>query len=271
MNFIDRWMIERQARQDAEGELDASEDGVVVALGERPEFNPTGNFRDRQIATVLANRAELEELRDDERRQEDALTRHPSVLLLALWIAITFVAEAFGNILLLKSLGIQGAARWLGAMGLSVGLIFFTRMLSPDGVDAAGTAKRGRGGLFVRLVYAVLVVALAVARIGGGAGADDEGIVMIVAELVVTIALVTFPGFLGDRFLRQLVPAWKATQELKITRRRIKRADRARNEADKHLGDVGRQQAQWDRDAAQRRAAYRAAHRRGRKGGRGQE
>lgn len=265
MNPLTKLMVERQARQDAESGIDTSDDAIIAAVGPRPEYDPAANYRDRRFATALANRADLEEERDDERRRMDGLTRQPNVVGLFTGLSVTVVAEVFGNILLLKSLGIQGSARWLGAVGLSVGLIFVTRALSTS--DVEGAPKAGRS-FIVRIVYLVLVVAIALARIGGFTGADDDGVVMMGAELVIMIALTVFPGFLGERFLRQLVPALTARKELKTTQRRIKRLERSHGTADAYLQKVSEQQRKWDREAAQWRAVYRAAHRRTQKGGR---
>ncbi|MFO0645852.1 MAG: hypothetical protein U0326_06415 [Polyangiales bacterium] len=265
MNFLERLLIESQARKDAERRIDASEDGMLARRGARPVFDPVNNYDDKQVAMALNNRSELEELREDERRQEDALARHRSVVVLFIGLAGTFIAEATGNVLLLRSLGVQGSARWLGAVGLNMGLILFTQTLSTEG-DTENTPKVGRK-VIVRFIYIALIVAIALARIGGLTAAEDEGIVMMGVELIVMVALVAFPSFLGDRFLRQLAPALRARRELEITRRRIKRAERAHREADRRLRKLGREQREWDREKAQHLAVYGSAHRRARKEG----
>src|SRR5207244_538436 len=126
MNIIKKWVVQRGARLDARHGHDSVEDRVVGELGPRPKLDPASNIEHAELARTLADRAVVEELRDDVRRAEDGTSNHAPALLYTTGLVLTVVIEAVGAILIMRTLGVSPTERLPLALALAVALIGIT-------------------------------------------------------------------------------------------------------------------------------------------------
>jgi hypothetical protein len=237
------------------------EEYVVRELGPRPAFDPVGNTRDAQIAKSQANRSELEELEEDERRIEDQLAQQPGAWGLRIGLVFAIAAEAFGSILVMKALGRENPERTILGVMLAVATVFFTGWVTERSARANNSA-RSRVGLFVLFAgYALFVAALAAVRVLEAAREETDAAGGAWAESVLMVAGSVLPALFSESLVRKLVPVRALLRSLADTQRRLKRIRAERAQAEAHLRALGKKQAEWDRAAAIRRAAYRAEHR----------
>lgn len=255
----------RRAEADARLGIDSTDLALREELGKKPEWDPVENAEHAQIAETLGDRAELEELRGDRRRLEDELARHPSRTGLLALLALTAVIEAFGGVLIMKSLGRPNPERTFLGIALALGTLGFTAFVSKTTTETARNAdappRRALGSVTLLVCYAVFVLAVAASRVELPEG--EEGIDLLTyAEAVLMLATTVLPAFTAEWIFRKREPAVRAARALRNVLDRIKRLDTKRTEATRFVRDLARGRERFEQVEARRRAALEIAHRR---------
>jgi hypothetical protein len=262
INDIRNFLVGRQASKDARLGIDATELRVLADLGKKPEWNPVENAEHMAVAESLGGRAELEELRADERRGEDELARHPSSKGLVVLLTLAAVIETFGGILIMRSLGRENPERTLLGIALAIGTLGFTAFVakSASGRTPSGeTPRRTVGSMALLAVYTVFVLSVAAVRVEPPEG-EDGGDLGTFAEAVLMIATTILPAFTAEWIFRRRHPSVLAARELRNTRRRIRRLTTERTKASKFVRELARERDRYEGAEARGTAAYRIAH-----------
>jgi len=263
INNLRNFLVGRQASEDARLGIDAAELRLQADIGRKPEWNPVENAEHAGVAETLGARAELEELQADERRGEDELARHPSPGGLLILLVLAAVIEAFGGILIMRSLGRENPERTLLGIALAIGTLGFTAFVakSASGPKAspAGTPQRTVGSVVLLAVYTVFVLSVAAVRVEPAEGEDGSDLGTF-AEAVLMIATTILPAFTAEWVFRHRHPGVLAARELRNTRRRIRRLEAARTKASRFVRDLAREREQYEGAEVRGAAAYRIAH-----------
>lgn len=256
-------LVGRQAEKDARLGIEATELRLQADLGRKPEWNPVENAEHAGVAEALGARAELEELQADERRGEDELARHPSPRGLLVLLVLAAVIEAFGGILIMRSLGRENPERTLLGIALAIGTLGFTAFVAKSAngsvASSGGTPRRTVGSVVLLAVYTVFVLSVAAVRVEPAEGEDGSDLGTF-AEAVLMIATTILPAFTAEWVFRHRHPGVLAARELRNTRRRIRRLEAARTKASKFVRDLAREREQYEGAEVRGTAAYRIAH-----------
>lgn len=249
INAIRTYLARRQAEADATLGIDATELRLREELGKKPEWNPVENAEHAQVAEVLGDRAELEELRDDRRRLEDELARHPSRTGLLVLLGLTTVIEAFGGVLIMKSLGRENPERTFLGIALAMGTLGFTAFVSKAATEAAetksATPKRTLGSIALLAVYTVFVLAVAAARVELPEGEDGVDL-LTYAEAILMVATTVLPAFTAEWIFRMRAPAVRAARALANVASRIRRLEAKHAEAATFARNLSRRRERFE-------------------------
>ncbi len=253
----------RRAEADARLGIDSTELALREELGRKPEWDPVENAEHAQVAETLGDRAELEELRSDRHRLEDELARHPSRAGLLALLALTAVIEAFGGVLIMKSLGRPNPERTFLGIALALGTLGFTAFVSKTAAETARATdakpRRSLGSAALLSVYTVFVMAVAASRVELPEG--EEGIDLLTyAEAVLMLATTVLPAFTAEWIFRKREPAVRAARALRNVLGRIKRLEAKRAEATRFVRKLARDRERFEQVEARRRAALEIAH-----------
>lgn len=249
IDILNTFLARRRAEADAALGIDATELRLREELGKKPEWDPVSNAEHAQVAEVLGDRAELEELRDDRRRLEDELAQHPSRMGLLVLLGLTAVIEAFGGVLIMKSLGRENPERTFLGIALAVGTLGFTAFVSKTATEAAATKDRapGRtlGSIALLAVYTVFVLAVAAARVELPEGEDGVDL-LTYAEAILMVATTVLPAFTAEWIFRTRAPAVRAARALANVRSRIRGLEAKHAEASAFAKNLSRKRARFE-------------------------
>ncbi|MDQ2642661.1 MAG: hypothetical protein M3020_02510 [Myxococcota bacterium] len=273
MNLVRQLIVKYGARTDARSGLASVEDRIIAELGPRPNDDPFLNPRYADAVRVLGDRARMEELREDLTRAEDSIGDTQPPILYSLGLILAIGVEALGAVLVLRSLGFPPVERlWLG-VGLTIALVLVTAVVArrtsgrgDASPPASAGAKIGRllarsaGTLVALAAYALLIAAIAAIR-WLDASAESESVVSSLANPVLLVAIAVAPAWAVEMLMRKRAPASAARVEARRVRGRLGEAERAHKRAHVEVGAFARKLAQWDREAASRRALYQTHHR----------
>jgi hypothetical protein len=274
MNVISNWLVERQARVDARAGLDSVESRIVAELGPKPAFDPVGNPEHGQLAYALAERARVEELRDDLTRAENDAGNHAPASLLTLGFLFFVAVEAWGCFMVMKELGVRPTERLPLGIALALAVIGVTSVAAhrtavrsnADGDrNGIGTrildaAKRSVWTTLVLAAYTAVVGALAVLRVVH-ATSEDASPLEVVSQALLLVATSVGPAWTAEWLYRLRRPARAAEKSLHLIRRRLADAEKARERAQREVNRLAREGARWDIEASRRRAQYEVHHR----------
>lgn len=262
IDTIKTFLARRDAEADARLGIDATELRVREELGKKPEWDPVSNAEHAQVAEVLGDRAELEELQDDRRRLEDELARHPSRTGLLVLLGLTAVIEAFGGVLIMKSLGRENPERTFLGIALAVGTLGFTAFVSKTATDTVHTkdagARRTLGSIALLAVYTVFVLAVAAARVELPEGEDGVDL-LTYAEAILMVATTVLPAFTAEWIFRMRAPAVRAARALRNVRRRIRRLEAKHLRASAFARELSRERARFEQVKTRRGATHELA------------
>lgn len=265
IQFLRNMLAERQAEADARLGIDSTDLRLREELGKKPEWDPVENAEHAQVAETLGDRAELEELRDDRRRLEDELARHPSRIGLLVCLALAAVIETFGGVLIMKGLGRENPERTFLGIALALGTLGFTAFVSKTATETArttnATPRRTLGSLALLSLYALFVISVALVRVEvpeGEEGAD----LLTYAEAMLMVATTVLPAFTAEWIFRKREPAVRAARALRNVKARLERLEARRVKADRFVQNLSRERERFEQAEARRSAAYQVAHRR---------
>ena len=265
MNRVRKWRAVRKGSREAAIGVNSGEDHGIGEFGLRPEFDPAGNLEHAQVSHNLNNLAEIEELRDDLRSEENELSRHFSPYVLSLGLLALFVIEAVASIQVIRALGYEGEERLSFGLMLAAFLFFITYLAANMGREAGSDqpepGRRPAWFYVVLAAYGALVLAVTVVRVDEVAGEDVWMRADIAAGVVLLFATLG-PAWLAELLMRQRVPAAHAHKTVRLLRRRLRRAERAHKQATTFVRRLARRGVAWDQEMAQTQALYGAAHRR---------
>lgn len=264
IHLLKNHLVRHQATLDARLGVDSTELRLREELGRKPEWDPVENAEHAQIAETLGDRAEIEELRGDRRRLEDELTRHPSPAGLLALLCLAAAIEAFGGILIMKSLGRENPERTFLGIALALGTLGFTAFVAKRSAETTRTGdptpRRTLGSLALLAVYALFVLAVAAARVE--VPEAEEGLSFLTyAEAILMVATTVLPAFTAEWIFRTREPAVRAARALKNVVARITRLERMRAEATTFVRNLARDRERYEQTEARRGAAYKVAHR----------
>jgi hypothetical protein len=252
MNALTRRQLTREARSDAELDVDSVDLRVVEKLGTPPGWDPVANHLHGQVVEGLHRTPELEDLEADRERARRELARHPSPLVLSLGILAAFVVEVMGAILIMRSLEVPALERFFLGTALACSLVGFTAALSGQGDTGSSPAPRRTGRALVLLLgYSLFVVALAMARLLNWSD-EDISLPALFSEGVIMLAVSLGPAWLLEYLIRRLAPARLLSREVRLLTRRIREIEREvrrstqflRRHAERHEAYEGSEPAQ---------------------------
>lgn len=273
MKMLERVGIMLAARGDAKHRVELTNERIISKQGIRPELKPVENPEHSEWVRTLAKRSELEELREDITRTEDIVARGPSQAGLVVGLILTFLVELLGAILIMNDVGVEPRERMPLAFALALAVIGLTAVAakgstpSESDVEKAsnqsGVAPAIRRTLFsmiVLLAYTALVGSIAVVRVINAL--DQQTIpAQAFANALILLATGIGPAWCAEALMRRWRRDTPQRKHLRVLRRRLKNATRERVRAQEAVNRIAREGAQWDRDAARRRALYATHHR----------
>ncbi|MCU1349807.1 MAG: hypothetical protein JWO56_2837 [Acidobacteria bacterium] len=248
--MIDRREVEERARYDAQLGIYQPDTYVVASQGAVPQFDPLGNLEHANIGSHLQDPT-IAELEEDIREAEDELARHPSALLLVIFLVLLLVLELAGGIFVMQTLGIENPERIVFGSALAI-CVFFTAWLA----SRTGNRVLSVGAL---IVLGVLVSALSAVRVDDNTG-ESESRTFSVASAIILAAVTAGPAMMAEHILRILAPALPIARRRSQLRRRVASSTRSRSGATRFVNGVARDRDDWQREATQRRAIYDVAH-----------
>jgi len=267
MSFISiviRWFQDRElksrAREHAKFGGNLVEQEVLARLGPRPGWDPNNNLEHGHIAHDLHNRAEIEELEEDLRHEEDEMSHHPSPGALNASLVFLFCAEFVGSSLVARALGLENPEKSIVAALLACFAFFVTFVTVRS---ALGTSPRPGEvprrspwfSLFV-VVYAAFVVSVAILRVDETSASEGSSTGVDLASAAVMLFATVGPAAVAESTMRRRAPAAFHTKEIRKLRRRLKEARRAHSRAQNYVDAVARQEAWWDYESGRLRALY---------------
>lgn len=264
-NMLKNLFIGYQAEKDAQAGMEAAELRLQSELGKKPEWRPTDNAEHAEHAETLGDQSEFEELRSDQRKAEDELARHPSPRGLQALLAVAAVAEVYGGVLIMQSLGRENPERIVLGTVLAMGTLGFTALVARNasgaGPHSGAATKRSWGSVALFAVYTVFVLSVAAVRVEAPEG-EDGGDLATYAEAVLMVATTILPAFTAEWIFRRRQPGLLAQRELANIRKRLRELEAKRTKASKFVRDLSRERDRFEQTEARRGAAYRLAHRR---------
>src|ERR1035438_5803005 len=132
MQFIHNLIIASKARKDARLGFRQAEDSITARIGQKPSFSPALNPSHLQLSRAINVNAEVEELQDDLRVNENELAEGPSLTAMDALIALLFICELLGSVLVMKAIGLQNPERLIFGAGLAAILFFLTTKLAAN-------------------------------------------------------------------------------------------------------------------------------------------
>ncbi len=262
------------ARTDAKHGVDLNTTRIEADLGPRPQLRPAENPEHGEWVRILADRAHVGELREDITRAEDSTSNLPSPIGIVGGLALTVFVEVVGSILIMSDVGVDARERLPLACALAFAVIGLTavaarssassRSSSPDGspptAPDGATIRRTIFSLVVLGAYTALVASIAVIRVLNAL--DEETVrAQAFANALVMLATAIGPAWCAELLLRRWRRSVPARKHLKMLRRRLKEAERKREQAQAAVNRITQQGARWDSDAARSRALYTTHHR----------
>lgn len=266
MKMLERVGIMLAARGDAKHRVELTNERIISKQGIRPELKPVENPEHSEWVRTLAKRSELEELREDITRTEDIVARGPSQVGLLVGLILTFLVELLGAILIMNEVGVEPRERTPLAFALALAVIGLTAVAAKGSTPLEsdmGVAPAIRRTLFSMIVlgaYTALVGSIAVVRV---INALDQQTVpaQAIANALILLATGVGPAWCAEALMRRWRRDVPQRKHLRMLRRRLKEAKRDRARAQEAVNRIAREGAQWDRDAARRRALYATHHR----------
>jgi len=249
--MIVRRAVVGRARGDAARGIYQPDSYIVASQGPEPSFDPVQNLAHASVGSRLQDPT-IAELEEDIRRDEDELAHHPSPQLLVTFLIVLLLLEAVGAIYVMKTIGLPNPERIIFGSALAV-CVFFTawlasrttnRLLSIGAIAALG----------------VLVAALSVIRVDDNAAEGSSKAVGLATAVIMT-AVTVGPALMAEHILRLLAPALPLMRRVRRLRRRIKRATSSRSSATHFVTRLAKRRADWQQEAARRRAIYDVAYR----------
>ena len=252
-----------RARRDARLNISAQEarvDLVTERLGLQPQFDPANDYRHARLRRRI-DRSDIEETQDDLRETEEQLTRRLPPWLLLFGLLFLFGTEYFGSRFLIETLGFDGLERVAYAATLATGVFFLTAVLATAGrLPNDDVARRSPWFYLLLLVYASVVVAIAILRVGEASGETSSPLADWSAALLILVFTVG-PAWFAETLIRRLavvVPLRRQRRRFRRDRRRLLREQRR---ADREMSRLARAEERWLTKAARMRASYDAEHR----------
>lgn len=265
--------FEDHGRVDAEHGVDQFQLHAEATLGPEPAFAPASNHLHRQVAADLREGDIVEDVQLDVGRLEREMAASAPFGLMAVGLIGAVVLEAWGAVLVLRSMGVRPVERIPLGLGLALAIVGLTAVVSrhsnETGQDAspkAPPAAHRRAG--VLLVYLLLGAAVAVVRLA--AVENEASGVASMAFLGLTLALTLGPAWMTEWLIRRLPRARELRRNLTLARRRLQIAERRVESAQRFLARLTTEAETWKSEAAPLRAAYRRGHQRNRQPADGQ-
>lgn len=272
MSFFGPLIASIQARLDARDGIDAKDRRMVASHGLAPAEVERGSFIHREAIEAVADTGRLEEYREDVRRGEDAESLIGKPFPYTLALVGVWGIEFAGALLVLRSLGVPAFHRVLPALALTLTLIALTKHAvklatptdpsssSPDGAPAVATPFEFRR-YAIALLYGLLILAIALARVMGS-NAEDVPAIALWSEAAIMVAVSAGPAFVAAWLERRRAPTVELARQLTTLRRRLRAEERRIAAANRYLRRLDRNQVEWTQKNAQGRAAYSVAHER---------
>ncbi len=259
-----RTLAGRSGLRDAQLNHNIVDTELARRRGLRPDASPASN---RAVAraqhAIQRASARVPELEEDINALPVDRPTAPQLLGGLLALALFFVVETYGALLVMHAREVPSGELLPAAMALSMFMVFATSQMrtEPTGDDQPTAARRVRSALRWLMwiaMYIVVLVAVVVLRVT--AGADEEApMLSIIADGVIVAAAVVAPSLILEHMAARLVRAWvvwRRERQLVVEKRSLER-ERDRGEA--VLTDVAAAQRRWDEEGERMRAEYTAA------------
>ena len=237
MRFIHNLIIASKARKDARLGFRQVEDTITASIGQKPSFSPESNPGHLQLSRAINVNAEVEELQDDLRVNENELAEGPSMTGMDALIALLFVCELLGSVLVMKAIGLQNPERLIFGAGLAAILFYLTTRL----------ASNPSRVLFAVLLaaYAVIVIGIAVIRAESG-GDEYTSNAVSFGEAVVMLATTIGPAWLFEHVWRRRAPMAVLARKARGLKRRLFQLRRSQRAAQRQVNKIAHDGSSWD-------------------------
>ncbi|MCC6217863.1 MAG: hypothetical protein IT376_23600 [Polyangiaceae bacterium] len=267
------WTVTSGARRDARAGLDSAEDRIIGELGPRPEPDAARNPEYGRAVATLAERHRIDEANEDLTRAEDTRDDHTAPLFYNIGIGLMVLFEWFGAMQIASTLVQSPTARVPVSLMLSVAIIGSTAAVahrnlpksgSPlrpsDGIsNTVNVVKRSVWSLVLYVAYAIFIGAITVVRLYGAAD-EDTSQVEALGNAAIMVVMSLGPAWCTEWLIRHRAPSRAASRLVRSLRRRLRKAERDQLKAQTTVDRIARAAAEWDAEAARRRALYRTEH-----------
>ena len=216
MSLLEERYIKNKAKQDGQRGHDQEDKRLDETIGKRPpEFNPSDNLLDSQVAKNLNDYNLVNDFNDDIQNANQAKTTLIPPSFLRLGVILLLLLEVVACAEVVKSTGFaQTQQIIIFSFSLAIGLFVLMHI----------TAKvyREKSKLLFSLVlsiYVVVIFALAISRwyelmaVGDDVGLGD------LASLIITVVLTIGPAWLCELTLRKLNESTPVAKKLRYSTR----------------------------------------------------
>lgn len=121
--------------------------------------------------------------------------------------------------------------------------------------------KRSHRVALVLVAYLILVVSLAIFRVGNLPPGDDQSRVTEIATGFLMVFATIGPALLADFLMRRLAPATQLTRTKRLNIRRVTKLQKKHRFAEHFMICLARDQQAWDKESERLRAVYKLAYR----------
>ncbi len=261
---IMRTMAGRSGQQDAQLDQNIVDTELARRRGLRPDANPATNRTVARAQNAIQRAAaRLPELEED----LDALpVDRPTVVQLLgslLAIALFFVIETYGALLVMRLREVPPGELLPMAIGLAAFMVFVTSQLRmaisrSEEPSAPRGLRRALLWLLWIALYVGVVIAVVVLRVTAGTDEDTSRLFMIADGALVAAAVVA-PSMMLEQLTARLGRAWIVWRRERQLITEMRRLERERDRGEVQLADVRTAQMRWDEEGDRMRAEYTAA------------
>jgi len=254
MTFFDNYHIARVARTDAMRGVSQAEDSIIARIGNKPVYEPQSNPSHLELSRAI-NPVERNELEDDERQVQGELAESPSLMGMDLLVAVLFLAEVLGALMVMRALGIQNPERLIYATSLAAFIFFLTGRLSQ-------AQERSRRIWFPILlgIYGALVLGIAAVRMDSATGDEFVSRGFSWGSTIIMVCATVGPAFLFDHVWRERRPVAVLKSKERGLKKRLFQLRRTHRAAQKRVNSIIEAGRTHDERRARMEARYKSTY-----------
>jgi hypothetical protein len=251
LSAIQKLRIRLRAIKDARVNYFSVEDLIVALIGPRPTpFTPTEVDKHRILQHQRSNIAKEQELTDDLHQKEENHKHKFNPPFMWFLVAILYFIEFCGGADVLRKAGVEGGVVFIYAAMLTTAMFAIATVCARQEPRTARYYAWYAGFFGLGFVAAVVRYRELVAREDATTGES-----MALAGLM--FAITVLPAWLAEVFIRKALDGRETSRDLKLTKRELKREQKALAGAQTAVEKINKNVADHDHVAGLIRAEYR--------------